>query len=382
MPISRHLLCFLLSSFIGGLVFAADAPPSKAEWKTAFFKRGFVGNYKAAWAGGKVGEGFLRMPVMMPFDGTQVRVWMHSGRDIEVVLGGLNLAPGVDRKGTTDGRFFPVTVGGAPGVTIEPKKQDFVSDESPMPIRAGLWYLQENYTSEQYLYAYDADGMFRAAAADQKTVVEDSYRKGSVAGNVYRIDVLTTDTRPVIVCYGDSITHGAYTTPNSGNRYPALLGGLINRPVLNLGVNGDLAKYARGMPGIINSLDGVDTVVFLMGINDIVSGSVPSADDYAKNISSVVAGVKQRGRKFYIGTITPAGGYTKFDADPAKETLRQAINAWIRTQKDADGVIDFDAALRDPKNPVRLRDDCQTDGLHPNDAGAQAMARAAAAVLK
>ena len=382
MKISLHGLRLVLAGIAFSAAMSGAPAPAEGVWKTAFFKRGFVGNYKAAWAGGKAGEGFLRLPVMMPFDGTQVRVWMHSGRDIEVVLGDMNLAPGVDRQGATDGRFFPVTFGGAPAVTIEPKKKDFSSDESPVPIHAGLWYLQENYKSEQYLYAYDADGMFRAGAADQKNLAADAYRKGSWAGNVYRIDVLTTDPRPVIVCFGDSITQGAYTTPSSGNRYPALLGALINRPVLNLGVNGDLAKYARGLQGTVGSLDGVDTVVFLMGINDIISGSVSSAEDYAKNIGAVVAGVKKSGRKFYIGTITPAGGYAKFDADPAKEALRQAINAWIRTSSGADGVIDFDEALRDPKNPARMRADCQADWLHPNDAGAQAMARAAAAVLK
>ena len=59
------------------------------------------------------------------------------------------------------------------------------------------------------------------------------------------------------------------------------------------------------------------------------------------------------------------------------EAKRQALNQWIRTSKAYDGVVDFDAATRDPANPTRylpLYD--SGDHLHPNDAGYQAMANA------
>jgi lysophospholipase L1-like esterase len=50
---------------------------------------------------------------------------------------------------------------------------------------------------------------------------------------------------------------------------------------------------------------------------------------------------------------------------------------WIRTSRAFDGVIDFDAVMSDPANPLRLNPiyDCG-DHLHPNDAGYQAMADA------
>ena len=92
------------------------------------------------------------------------------------------------------------------------------------------------------------------------------------AGMLRRVDVFTTDPRGSILCYGDSITHGYNSTPNTGRRYPALLGKLLDRPVLNLGQNGDLALYGGGMPATTRDLLGVDTVIFLMGINDLISG--------------------------------------------------------------------------------------------------------------
>ena len=38
----------------------------------------------------------------------------------------------------------------------------------------------------------------------------------------------------------------------------------------------------------------------------------------------------------------------------SKEAFRQAANKWIRTSGSFDGVIDFDAVLRDPDHPSKL----------------------------
>ena len=57
------------------------------------------------------------------------------------------------------------------------------------------------------------------------------------------------------------------------------------------------------------------------------------------------------------------------------EAKRQAVNQWIRTSKAFDGVIDFDAATRDPNDPrkfLAIYDSC--DHLHPDDAGYKVMA--------
>ena len=133
---------------------------------------------------------------------------------------------------------------------------------------------------------------------------------------------------------------------------------------------------------MVQELAGVDTVVFLMGINDIISGgSVHSAAAYGGIMQPIVAGCHGLGKIISIGTLPPAGGYAAFDADPAKEALRQAINGWIRRGNGADGVIDFDAALADPADPVKLRAEYQSDWLHPNDAGYRKMAETAAGVL-
>ena len=60
------------------------------------------------------------------------------------------------------------------------------------------------------------------------------------------------------------------------------------------------------------------------------------------------------------------------------EAQRQAYNAWVRGNKDAAAVVDFDAALRDPNDPQSLAPQfASADHLHPNDAGYAAMAATA-----
>jgi len=63
-------------------------------------------------------------------------------------------------------------------------------------------------------------------------------------------------------------------------------------------------------------------------------------------------------------------GYT-----PAREAVRERVNAEIRAGRVYDAVVDFDQALRDPYNPRRLRSDYDSgDHLHPNDRGFREMA--------
>lgn len=72
-------------------------------------------------------------------------------------------------------------------------------------------------------------------------------------------------------------------------------------------------------------------------------------------------------------TLTPMGGHIGFDA--YQRAVRDQVNAAIRAGGIFDSVVDFDKALRDPYAPDRLAPRYDSgDGLHPNDAGYEAMA--------
>jgi hypothetical protein len=61
----------------------------------------------------------------------------------------------------------------------------------------------------------------------------------------------------------------------------------------------------------------------------------------------------------------------------ASTIKRQAVNTWIRTSGEYDGVIDFDRVLRDPNSPSKILAVYDSgDHGHPTDAGYQALATA------
>lgn len=211
------------------------------------------------------------------------------------------------------------------------------------------------------------------------------------------MEVLAPKQAGAVAVVGDSVTDGSRSTPDTNGRWPDLLAqrlvgvaGNHHMGVLNLGVVGNrllndiigpnaLARYERD----VLAQSGITHVITALGNNDILFVFSP-AD--VVSVNQIVAGQRQlirraraRGLKIYGATLTTFGGFPF--ASAAKESQRQAVNHWIRTSGEYDAVIDFDAVLRDPNDPTRLRSDDEIsydsgDHLHPNDAGYQAMANA------
>jgi len=130
---------------------------------------------------------------------------------------------------------------------------------------------------------------------------------------------------------------------------------------------------------------GAETVIVLEGINDIgfseltnpetAPHPVVSARDIIAGYQQIIRRAHDQGLRVIGGTLTPFRGSGYFY--PAGERKRQAVNSWIRSSGQFDGVIDFDAAVRDPAHPSRLLPRYDSgDQLHPNDAGYRAMAAA------
>jgi lysophospholipase L1-like esterase len=211
------------------------------------------------------------------------------------------------------------------------------------------------------------------------------------------VEVLVPKQTGAVAILGDSVTDGSRSTPDTNSRWPDHLAhrliavhGNHGVGVLNLGAAGNrllneiigpnaLARYDRD----VLTQTGVTHVIVALGNNDILFVFSP-ADEVS--VDQMIAGHRQlirraraRGLKVYGTTLTPFGGFPL--ASSVKESKRQAVNQWIRTSGEYDAVIDFDAALRDPADPTRLRADAANnydsgDHLHPSDAGYQAMANA------
>jgi lysophospholipase L1-like esterase len=299
-----------------------------------------------------------------------------------------------------------VTFGGQASVTI-PIGQEIYSDSvdfvvAPLSSLAISTYFSgsaafETVHSLGLQSNYVATGNVASAAAITPT--ETLSRFAWVTG----IDVYTPSVNKVIVTFGDSITDGYNSTPNKNNRYPNYLSRTLlsssnkNFSVVNAGISGNRWSFNGIGPNgndrfsrDVLDRTGATHVVALLGINDF---GIPSllgnaaeqvtAAQIIQSITTAAAASKAKGVKFYAGTLTPFAGTTIPGYYTALgEAKRQEVNAFIRTTALIDGFIDFDLAIRDPANPTAMLGKYDSnDRLHPNDAGYEAMAIAAAAFL-
>ena len=89
----------------------------------------------------------------------------------------------------------------------------------------------------------------------------------------------------------------------------------------------------------------------------------------------MIEGAHAKGILVYGATMTPFGG--SFYDSPDHESAWKTVNEWIRSSGRFDAVIDLDAALRDPANPLHLLPEADSgDHLHPSEIGHRMMAEA------
>lgn len=210
------------------------------------------------------------------------------------------------------------------------------------------------------------------------------------------IDVAAAPDAAAIVTFGDSITDGAASTPNTDRSWPSFLAarlaanGGANIAVLNQGISGNrLLRDGAGINALarfdrdVLAQPGVKWMTILEGINDIGLGlragadasDAVTADDLIVAYKQLIDRAHQHGIKVIGCTLTPFEGAAYYSEDG--EQIRMAVNQWIRSSGAFDSVVDFEAVTRDPDHPKQFRAGFnETDHLHPNDAGYKAMADA------
>jgi lysophospholipase L1-like esterase len=205
------------------------------------------------------------------------------------------------------------------------------------------------------------------------------------------VDTLASADAGAVITIGDSITDGAKSTIDTNQRWPDELARRLQADpkyrdlsVLNEGISGNKILLDGAGPNALARFDrdviaqsGAKYLLILEGINDIgrlhsVADAGLTAADLISALDQMILRAHAHGIAVIGCTLTPyhgAGYYTD-----GGEAIRKAVNDWIRTGGAFDGVVDFEAAVRDPNHPdTYLPSDDPGDHLHPNDAGYKAM---------
>jgi lysophospholipase L1-like esterase len=190
---------------------------------------------------------------------------------------------------------------------------------------------------------------------------------------------------------GDSITDGRGSTDDGNDRWPDILAQRLvanastaGVAVGNMGIGGNAIFGGLG-PAAVNRFDrdvinqnGVRCLIVFEGVNDIGSGasSMTTATNLVNAYIQFANKAHARNIRAYGATITPFGGNGYYTT--LHEQERQFVNAWFRTNTVFDGVIDFDAAVRDPVTLTNFQAAFfpgvnANDWLHMNPAGYKAM---------
>jgi lysophospholipase L1-like esterase len=212
------------------------------------------------------------------------------------------------------------------------------------------------------------------------------------------LEVVRPGARALVVL-GDSLSDGVGSTPDADRRWTNDLArrliaatDLPRTSVVDEGIAGNRLLHDFLATSALARLDrdvlvkaGVHFVALVEGLNDIgIPGGFkrPSEDVTAEQIIAAQLQIIERAHALGLvvigATLSPCeGAKIAGYATPAGEAKRQAVNQWIRTGGAFDAVVDFDAVVRDPQHPARLRAAFDSgDHLHPNDAGYQALAAA------
>lgn len=219
------------------------------------------------------------------------------------------------------------------------------------------------------------------------------------------VDVLRDKPAGSIVVLGDSMADGNGSTLNANTRWPDFLAKRLVEEiedekvpgVLNASLAGNRLNHegpepgAGGFPGFaqlgtnaaarlnedVFPQTGVRTVIVDLGINDIwMTGD--SAESIISSLRQLATQLHERGLRMVVCTLGPYEGFRLEGSwTPEKEATRNAVNDFLRGSHEFDGLIDFDALLRDPAQPSKIRAEFDAgDHIHPNDVGAKAMADA------
>lgn len=202
---------------------------------------------------------------------------------------------------------------------------------------------------------------------------------------VSNIEILNKNNIKGLICFGDSLTDGRFSSIDKQERWPDFLFKKLNNEKINIAVNN------QGLSGTSMSTVGVDRfendvinqkgtkyIFILYGMNDINKLN-KNENEIIEIYKNLIKKAHEEHMLIYGGTLSPFKGYRLFSLE--RNRIRNKVNEWIRnSKKDNDGfdeVIDFDKVLRDGKDKDKLNNIYSSgDGVHLNSLGYEKMIEA------
>jgi lysophospholipase L1-like esterase len=360
----------------------------------------------------------LRLIVHTSVGGPKVRIKIsNTYGDRPLLIGGVHVArrtagPEIDPRSDRSLRFqgkSATTVPAGAMVVSDPVELD-VPAVSDLAISLFLPRRTEAKTSHSMAKqtGYVSTETGDSTAAVKFPIAKEIHAWPFLTG----VDVEASPGAAAIVAFGSSLTDGDGTTTDTDGRWPDVLAERLQKSggrdaeigVLNEGIIGNRLLYdspksannpfgaGLGQAGLarferdVLAQTGVRYVIVGLGINDILFPAFPftppsqqvTADDIISGYRQLIMRGHRKGIRV-IGTTNPAFEHSAFKGlvtafyTPEREAERKKVNDWIRSSGEFDGVVDLDAAVRDPSHPTQLLPAYDSgDHLHPNNAGCRA----------
>jgi lysophospholipase L1-like esterase len=270
--------------------------------------------------------------------------------------------------------------------------------ETAVATTAHTLALQTNYVSAE---TGDATAAVKFPVA--KTITSWPFLTG--------VDIAASSRGAAIVAFGSSTTDGDGSTEDANRRWPDVLAerlqkragrgaelGVLNEGIIGNRLLNDSPRTATnpfgpvlGEAGVtrferdVLEQPGVKFVFMCLGVNDILFPAFPftpptetvTAANIIEGYRRLITRAHQKGIRIIGTTIPPFEGATFTGAGlnltfftTERESVRAAVNEWIRRSGQFDAVVDFDTAVRDPDRPTQLLPAyAAEDHLHVNDSG-------------
>ncbi len=339
-----------------------------------------------------VSDTTVRMIIRSGITGNALRLKIENTLGIEPLeIGAATIALRDAAASIVPGSGATLTFGGETSVTI-PAGDGAWSDPVVLRVVAGqdlavsLYVPTVGIRPSRHNLAFTTSYVADPFAGDQTANVDGTVFTGTTTSCwwVAALDMMAPPFTGTIVCFGDSITDGNGSTVDGHNRWQDVLRSRIaalpasqSKSVVNEGISGNQITFYPGLnpptsPTALDRMDrdvlsraGVTHVIFFEGSNDLARGA--TFEQITAGLTEVYQRVKAAGLRIIGVTVIPRHNAAWL---PAYNPVRHAVNDWIRSNPDLDGVLDFDELLKDPSNPDHINPIYDSgDHIHPNPAG-------------